>query len=57
MRKVVLAMNTTLNGRLDDPFAWSVGIGDELYAEIDRVYGTFDTVLVGRVTCDEMFAY
>jgi dihydrofolate reductase len=57
MRKVVLAMNTTLNGRLDDPFAWSVEIGEGLYAEIDRAYGTFDTILVGRVTYDEMFAY
>lgn len=57
MRKVVLAMMTTLNGRLDDPFAWFVGLGDDLYTEIDRVYGTFDTVLVGRVTYEEMFAY
>jgi dihydrofolate reductase len=57
VRKVVLAMNTTLNGRLDDPFAWMVGVGDDLYAEIDRAYGTFDTILVGRATYEEMFAY
>lgn len=47
MRDVVLAMNTTTNGRLDDPFAWFVGMTDDLYAEIDRGYGTFDTILEG----------
>jgi dihydrofolate reductase len=57
MRKVVLAMHTTLNGRLDDPFAWFAGIGDDLYTEIDRAYEAFDTVLVGQVTYEEMFAY
>jgi len=57
MRKVVLQMMTTLNGRLDDPDAWVTDISDDLYREIDRVYGTFDTVLVGRTTYEEMFAY
>lgn len=57
MRNVVLQMMTTLNGRLDDPDVWVSGIPDDLYREIDRVYGTFDTVLVGRVTYEEMFAY
>ena len=57
MRKVVLQMMTTLNGRLDDPDAWMSGISEDLYREIDRVYGTFDTVLVGSVTYEEMFAY
>jgi dihydrofolate reductase len=57
MRKVVLAMMTTLNGRVDDPDAWMAGVGDELYAEIDRVYESFDTVLVGRTTYEEMVAY
>jgi dihydrofolate reductase len=57
MRKVVFQMMTTLNGRLDDPDAWISGVSDDLYSEIDRVYGTFDTVLVGQTTYEEMFAY
>lgn len=57
MRKVVLQMMTTLNGRLDDPDAWVSGISDDLYAEINRVYTTFDTVLVGQTTYEEMVAY
>jgi hypothetical protein len=54
---VVLAMNTTVNGRLDDPFAWFVGVAEDLYGEINRGYETFDTILVGRVTYEEMAAY
>jgi dihydrofolate reductase len=57
MRKVVMGMMTTLNGRLDDPAAWVTGIPNDLYAELDRLYGTFDTILVGRVTYDEMFEF
>ena len=57
MRNVVMAMMTTLNGRLDDPDAWMTGIPDDLYAELDRVYETFDTILVGRTTYEEMFEY
>lgn len=57
MRKVVLGMMTTLNGRLDDPGAWVNGVDDEQYAEIDRAYGTFDTILVGTTTYEEMLAY
>jgi dihydrofolate reductase len=57
MRKVVMGMMTTLNGRLDDPDAWMTGVPDDLFAELDRLYGTFDTVLVGRTTYDEMFEY
>lgn len=57
MRKVVLAMMTTLNGRLDDPDAWMTGLSDDHYQEIDRGYATFDTILVGRVTADEMAEY
>lgn len=53
MRKVVMGMMTTLNGRLDDPDAWVTGIPDDLYAELDRLYGTFDTILVGRTTYEE----
>ena len=52
-----MAMMTTLNGRLDDPDAWVTGIPDDLYAEIDRVYESFDTVLVGRTTALEMAEY
>ena len=57
MRKVVMGMMTTLNGRLDDPAAWVTGVPDDLYAELDRLYGTFDTILVGRTTYEEMFEY
>ncbi len=54
MRKVVLAMMTTLNGRLDDPAAWMTGLSDDQYQEIADGYAAFDTVLVGRVTYAEM---
>lgn len=57
MRKIVLQMMTTLNGRLDDPLAWMGTVGDEQYRAIDRLYATYDTVLVGRVTYEEMAAY
>jgi dihydrofolate reductase len=57
MRKVVFQMMSTLNGRIDDPDAWVTGVGEDLYTEIDRLYDTFDTILVGRVTYDEMYAY
>lgn len=57
MRKIVLQMMTTLNGRLDDPMAWVHGVSDDQYREIDRIYATFDTVLVGRTTYEEMAAY
>ncbi len=57
MRKVVMQMMTTVNGRLDAPDAWVTGIPADLYAELDRLYATFDTILVGRATYEEMFAY
>jgi dihydrofolate reductase len=57
MRKVVLAMMTTLNGRVDDPEAWMSGVGNDLYADIDRAYDTYDTVLVGQTTYQEMYEY
>lgn len=57
MRNVVLQMMTTLNGRLDDPDAWVVGMTDDLYAAIDRTYDAFDTILVGWPTYEEMVAY
>jgi dihydrofolate reductase len=57
VRKVVLAMMTTLNGRLDDPDAWVTAVSEDHYQEIDRGYATFDTILVGRVTAQEMFEY
>ena len=57
MRKVVMGMMTTLNGRLDDPAAWVTGVPDDLYAELDRLYGTFDTILGGRITYEEMFEH
>jgi dihydrofolate reductase len=57
MRKVVMQMLTTLDGRLDDPYAWIDAIPDDLYAELDRMYATFDTILVGHTTYEEMFQY
>ena len=57
MRNLVMGMMTTLNGRLDDPGAWVTEIPDDLYAEIDRIYESFDTVLVGRTTALEMAEY
>jgi dihydrofolate reductase len=57
MRKIVLQMMTTLNGRLDDPAAWVHSVSDDQYREIDHIYATYDTVLVGRTTYEEMAAY
>lgn len=57
MRKVVLQMMTTLNGRLDDPMAWLHGVSDEQYRAIDKLYAGYDTVLAGRITYEEMAAY
>lgn len=57
MRKIVLQMMTTLNGRLDDPMAWVHGVGDDQYRDIERLYAAYDTVLVGRKTYEEMAAY
>ena len=57
MRKIVFQMMTTLNGRLDDPLAWVKNVGNDQYREIDRIYATYDTVLVGRTTYEEMAAY
>ncbi|MDW6021914.1 dihydrofolate reductase family protein [Mesorhizobium sp. BAC0120] len=57
MRKIVLQMMTTLNGRLDDPLAWLHGVSDDQYREIDRLYASYDTILVGRTTYEEMAAY
>lgn len=57
MSNVVLTMSTTMNGRLDDPFDWFVGIDEDIYAEIDRMYDSVDAILVGRVTYEEMVVY
>jgi dihydrofolate reductase len=57
VRKIVLQMMTTLNGRLDDPMAWVHQVGEDQFQQIDRIYATYDTVLVGRTTYEEMAAY
>jgi dihydrofolate reductase len=57
MRQLVMQMMTTLNGRLDHPEEWVPEIPGDLYAEIDRIYDSFDTVLVGRTTALEMAQY
>jgi dihydrofolate reductase len=50
-------MMTTLNGRLDNPDSWVDSIDDEQYADIDRLYDSFDTIVVGSHTFAEMAAY
>jgi dihydrofolate reductase len=57
MRKLVMQMMTTLDGRVDDPDAWMTGVSDDLYAEIDRLYESYDAILVGRATALEMAEY
>lgn len=57
MRRLVLQMMTTLNGRLDSPFEWVTGVSDDQYRAIEAHYQTYDTILVGRNTADEMIAY
>jgi dihydrofolate reductase len=58
VRNVILGMMTTVNGRVDDPDAWMVAIGADLYRAIDAWFEhECDTVLVGRTTYDEMCAY
>lgn len=57
MRRIVLQMMTTLDGRLDDSMAWVHGVSDDQYREIARIHATFDTVLVGHTTYEEMAAY
>src|SRR5688500_15130399 len=58
MRKIVLFMMSTLNGRVDDPEAWMGGISDDLYATIDRGFEEdFDAILVGHTTYQEMAEY
>lgn len=57
MRKIVLQVMTTLNGRLDQPFEWVRGVCEDQYQRIEQLYATYDTVLVGRTTYEEMAAY
>lgn len=57
MRKVVFQMMTALNGTLNDPDAWMTDMSEDMYQEVDRAYGEFDTILVGRTTYDEMKAF
>lgn len=58
MRKIVLFMQTTLNGRVDDPEAWMGGVSDDLYATMDRAFEErFDAILVGHTTYQEMAEY
>lgn len=57
MRKVVLVMITTLNGRLDKPYEWVSTVSSEVDIEFNRAYDTFDTMLVGNTSYAEMAAY
>jgi dihydrofolate reductase len=57
MRKIVFQMMTTLNGRIVEPTAWVHQVGEDQLREIDRIYATYDTVLVGRTTYEEMAGY
>jgi dihydrofolate reductase len=56
VRHVVLAMMTILDGRLDDPEAFVTGVDDAQYAQIDRRFEDFDTILIGTATYTEMNA-
>ncbi len=57
MRKVILQMITTLNGRLDRPDQWVTSVSNKLDADFNRVCETFDTVLLGHKTYQEMAGY
>lgn len=57
MRKVVLQMITTLNGRLDRPDQWVNSTSDQLDSDFNQVCESFDTVLLGRTTYEEMAGY
>ena len=57
MRELVFQMMTTLNGRLDQPFEWVDGVTEDHYRAIEALYQTYDTILVGRTTYDEMAGY
>ena len=57
MREIVCQMMLSLDGRVDDPFAFVTGVAEDQYEDIDAAYATFDTVIVGRVTYQEMVAY
>ncbi len=57
MRKVVLQMITTLNGRLDRPDQWVNTMSNDLDSDFNQVCETFDTVLLGHNTYAEMAGY
>lgn len=57
MRNVILAMITTLNGRLDKPHEWVSSVSGELDIAFNQVYDTFDTMLIGNMTYAEMAGY
>jgi dihydrofolate reductase len=57
MREIVCQMMMSLDGRVDDPFAFVTGVAEDQYEDIDATYATYDTVIVGRVTYEEMVAY
>lgn len=57
MRKLVLAMMTSLDGRLDKLEDWLANPTDEIDTEFERVYKTFDTVLIGHMAYHEMASY
>lgn len=57
MREIVCQMMMSLDGRLDDPYAFVTGVAEDQYEDIDAAYATFDTVVVGRATYEEMVAY
>ena len=57
MRELVLQMMTTLNGRLDAPYAWVASVTEDQYEAIVAHYADYDTILVGHSTYDEMVSY
>lgn len=57
MREVVMAMMTTLNGRVDQPNSWVTGVDDAQYRAIEQQYERFDAIVVGATTYAEMYEY
>jgi dihydrofolate reductase len=57
MRAIVCQMMMSLNGRVDDPYAFVTGVADDQYEDIDHAFAAYDTVIVGHATYAEMVAY
>ena len=53
MRKIVASLFISLDGVVEAPDQWHFPyFNDEMGASVDRVFGSSDTLLIGRVTYD-----